>query len=905
MGTLLSNLNKKKLDSIVIEMQNKSEPKSNIQAVVDDFKSKYGSSFGDFLKSEVMGSTQRGEGDSMGRSFIQTTIGSRGIAGVAQMPGRVIGNYLLSHDMKELDESTIRLADVTNKMTEKLKTIKDPDKKEQWTKMIKENLSQMRESGVMAELMGDRAIDLPEIASTSINAGLMALMKGPKGMGSGKATQALVARQTTKLGPKGATRVLKTIGKGRGALPRALEQGALGSAFVGSENIYHSRPLKENMAFGFAFGAVIPISGTTISTLARKLTSGRPEVAGRVVNSLIKPLKKDFAYGKNPGRAVAKEGIIAKTLDDLEIKVRAAKQKAGKKIGEELDAIKETSSIETAFQPIDDAIKMAEKSPRTNSGLIKRLQDTKDDLLMAVEDSSGKKVFTRKLKDLQARAIFEIKRDVGELTKFTGNISDDNVINKALRKTYGRLKGEIEALNPKIKPLSEHYGDLLSAEIATKYRAVIEQRQNLLKFAPKIVSMGGFVAGLATGNMPAIILSAGGAALEQLLSTPRAKTILAKWLMGTSKVERQSIYKQLPVLKNLLNKIFGTDVEAKISGQVSKKGSLVALKPKLLKPTKTIKGYHVVREKGALEKIKKEGFDLKKFGESSGTKDMGDPKGVYFFPDKASTQYWKDMMSDTGEFHGMIQSKLKIKNPLEIKSPKDVDKYFAMVKEVTKTKAKNLIEFQDIAKPTDSAKITKYLESKGYDSIIDKKALLAVSEMEPQIIVFNPKNIGSAQIDKILGIGLLMGVGATAYGAPKATIEEKKAVVKVAVPKKVPKEVPKKELKTFKATYYNPTDPNQTKKSGDGIGAFNRKVVFGDVAMGRRVYPKGTLIYIEELKDIKTPHGMGVFRVNDKKNKRYNTNQDNFDIAIPSGIANKKELEQRIGNNRMSFRVVK
>lgn len=114
-----------------------------------------------------------------------------------------------------------------------------------------------------------------------------------------------------------------------------------------------------------------------------------------------------------------------------------------------------------------------------------------------------------------------------------------------------------------------------------------------------------------------------------------------------------------------------------------------------------------------------------------------------------------------------------------------------------------------------------------------------------------------------------------------------------------------KEYKPFKATYYDPTDAAQTRPGGTGIGAFNRPVQFGDVAMGNRKYKKGDLIHIKELADVATPFGNGVFRVNDKKNKRYNTGSDNFDIALPKNTPGYESIRGRIGNNTFNFKVNK
>lgn len=105
----------------------------------------------------------------------------------------------------------------------------------------------------------------------------------------------------------------------------------------------------------------------------------------------------------------------------------------------------------------------------------------------------------------------------------------------------------------------------------------------------------------------------------------------------------------------------------------------------------------------------------------------------------------------------------------------------------------------------------------------------------------------------------------------------------------------------FKATHYNPTDPRQTKANANGIGAFNKPVQFGDVATGNRKYKQGELIAIDELKDVQTPYGSGIFRVNDRKNIRYNNGTDNFDIAVPNEVPDADTLRKRIGNNTFHF----
>ena len=116
--------------------------------------------------------------------------------------------------------------------------------------------------------------------------------------------------------------------------------------------------------------------------------------------------------------------------------------------------------------------------------------------------------------------------------------------------------------------------------------------------------------------------------------------------------------------------------------------------------------------------------------------------------------------------------------------------------------------------------------------------------------------------------------------------------------------------KEFHATYYQPADPKQTKAGGGGTGAFGRPVVFGDVAIGDRTNLKeiksnarkgqDTFIEIPEMKDVKTPYGMGIFRVNDVKNKRYDKTQS-FDIALPESTPGFEDLKKRIGSSKMNY----
>lgn len=110
----------------------------------------------------------------------------------------------------------------------------------------------------------------------------------------------------------------------------------------------------------------------------------------------------------------------------------------------------------------------------------------------------------------------------------------------------------------------------------------------------------------------------------------------------------------------------------------------------------------------------------------------------------------------------------------------------------------------------------------------------------------------------------------------------------------------------FTATHYDPWDPRQTKPNPDGIGAFNKPVVFGDVAIPRDSKLKpGSKVAIDELKDVQTPYGMGIFRVNDTFGPAA-SGQSKLDVALPySAVKGEyKDLQKRIGNNQFNYKVL-
>lgn len=368
---------------------------------------------------------------------------------------------------------------------------------------------------------------------------------------------------------KGITAGARAVGLSRGV--NAI--GKIGTGLAAGEIFDISQNLQQNKegadiitpGIGTVIGGALPAAGVATRALVRFGQGQAP----RIINSLISPLAKDFSYGKNPGRAIAEEKIVANNFDELADKIRLKRQDIGKEIGSIGAKLSTDPSINLtdSLLPINDAMKQA--AAQNNKALLSRLANTKQaitDILEPIVDDTGnmgiKSVGTRKLNKLTFSEARDILGEIGDMTQFTGNPSDDKLVNSALKRVYGDIKqqtlNKAKELNPelakKFSQLTERYADLSSAEIATKYRDKIVQRSNLVGLSPQMTGIGSaLITAVATGGaaIPAILAGASGLAIQKLAATPGFKTRLAAILSKKTGEEVAGIFNKIPVLKTL------------------------------------------------------------------------------------------------------------------------------------------------------------------------------------------------------------------------------------------------------------------------------------------------------------------------------------------------------------------
>lgn len=398
---------------------------------------------------------------------------------------------------------------------------------------------------------------------------------GKEALGSGLEAALNVGLGVLPAGKIGGT-LLKTAGvrgaaltAGKEFLPRLLEAGAVGTGYSAAGALEENRmPTLGDLGTGFLGGAAFPVAGAGLSKLSSATENIRNKTAKSVINSLIKPLEKNFAYGKDPGAGAL--GIVAKDFNDLVGKLGQRVEERGAKIDAALSnpkvASQVTTTIRNAFDPIDKAI--AEAAANGDQAVVNRLRTVKDALLFEQSaDAEGQIIrgAARKTEYVTPKEIVDFKRRLGKLTKFTGNPSDDKAVNSALQGVYGNLMGlsEEAALRGgvNLKPLNQDFANSMSALIAAEHRDIIMQRQNLLSLANKLSTGAGIIGSIMTGNPVAALLSGGaGVLLDKLLSSTAAKTVIARWLMVADNQEKARIFSKVPALRNVLDRIFGQEV---------------------------------------------------------------------------------------------------------------------------------------------------------------------------------------------------------------------------------------------------------------------------------------------------------------------------------------------------------
>lgn len=349
-----------------------------------------------------------------------------------------------------------------------------------------------------------------------------------------------------KLAGKGAE--LVGAGKNLQTLTKAATEGL---AFTAGQAVAEGEKQSlKDYALNTGLNVLVPGAGMAAKSLSENL-------APRIINSLIKPASKEFLYGKNPGKVIADLGITGNSFEELISNIQKTKDEVGNRIGQRISQVQTPLSLQdvNAFKYIDEALSKANLTPRTNASVIQRLESVKSDLQGVVDNAADNSLATAQ----------EIKKVIGDLTKWTGNASDDKAVNKALQQTYSNVRNEMDnvlkkSLSPEefkaYKADAENYGSLLSAENAATNRSAITERNDLVSFGAR---NSGFLAGLASvvaggASLETLLATGAGVAFDKAMASPAFKTRLAATLSKLPQGEVKTLFDRLPQLNEVVPK---------------------------------------------------------------------------------------------------------------------------------------------------------------------------------------------------------------------------------------------------------------------------------------------------------------------------------------------------------------
>lgn len=339
----------------------------------------------------------------------------------------------------------------------------------------------------------------------------------PGGAVSKAAKGAEAGIDAAKLGPV-ASKALKYIT--RGGLEGASAAGV--TAAQGGSG--------KDIGANAAVSAVMPAAGAALKVGANALAEkAAPALANKLLRPVPTQIENAARFGRNPGQALADEGIVATSHGDLVSRIGDRKRDVGDRIGQMLKDAPAGPGIDAGKivnGHIDDAIKDV-LSGKMEGGqpLIDRLEEMRGQLTQQRHLVDGKiQNLSAKNLVLPPAEAHALKRQIGDSAKWTGQAFDGEM-NQVKRGIYRDLNGEVQKAVPGVKDLQDRYGNLLEAEKAAEREAARHESRNPFSLLDAASSATGAVVGGAHGGAPeAAFLALALPAVRHALQSPLAQT---------------------------------------------------------------------------------------------------------------------------------------------------------------------------------------------------------------------------------------------------------------------------------------------------------------------------------------------------------------------------------------------
>jgi len=507
----LSEQRRGQLDQIVVKMASQNAPKEDVEAIVNDFKSKFGNEGGEVPLPNQQPQAKPGILKRAASTVNDLALGASKGAWNTFTGTSDLGSKIFDPILNKVGIDTSQAGTASQVIPKELRT--------------PENTTQ------------DIGFGLEQLGEFFAPAGIAAKVE--------KAAQ----------GSKLLAKAPSVLQKGAGLLARAGTE-----AITSGGQTLMQGGSGEDALKNAAVSAALPLAGSAANGILSKAKKYTAEnIAPRMINRILKPNIKEFNFGRNPGAAVVNEGITANTKEALLDKISSRKKEVGQEIDRLLTSAEgsvlnsgKTIDIAPLLKPIDDAMQSAVEGGE--QGLYSRLQGIKDGLTKQFTVQDGRLVAgAPKNLVVTPKEAAQIKRGIGDASKWTGQAFDDDA-NQVRVKVYRNINDAIEKAVPGIKKVNGRYANLLGAEKSLEKTISTAERQRMLGIGDLGV---GAALGLGSalqgdGISPKSVLTGvAGAALSRGLKSPALQTRLTQGLYKASTKEPNLLPKIGKAAKNL------------------------------------------------------------------------------------------------------------------------------------------------------------------------------------------------------------------------------------------------------------------------------------------------------------------------------------------------------------------
>ena len=299
-----------------------------------------------------------------------------------------------------------------------------------------------------------------------------------------------------------------------------------------------------------AVGAALPIAGAALKPAANFLAEkAAPALANRLIRPTPTVMKNAVRFGRDPGKAIADEGIVATSRGDLVTRIGDRKQDVGNQIGAMLKSAKGAKPIDAGNiinKNIDGAIKdVLDGGMEGGQGLIDRLEEMRSQLTQQRQLVNGK-IANQSAKNLSLppSEAHALKRQIGDTTKWTGQPFDGGV-NQVKRGIYRDLNSEIQKAVPDVKDKQDRYGNLLEAEKAAENEYARHASRNPFGLLDAVGAGVGATAGAAHGGEAAALGALALPAARHIIQSPLSQTLGVQALKKSPKVISPEIMRMI------------------------------------------------------------------------------------------------------------------------------------------------------------------------------------------------------------------------------------------------------------------------------------------------------------------------------------------------------------------------